>query len=70
MLKRLAAGFFLLLFAALAATALWALWPVQVAFDAALVASMTMVSKASVTLPERERSAACAGQERQGRDPA
>jgi penicillin amidase/acyl-homoserine-lactone acylase len=34
-LKRLAAGFFLLLFAALGGAALWALWPVQVAFDAA-----------------------------------
>ena len=35
LLKRLAAGFFLLLFAALGGTALWALWPVRVAFDGA-----------------------------------
>ncbi len=35
MLKRLVAGFFLALFAALAGTALWALWPVRPAFDAA-----------------------------------
>lgn len=35
LLKRLAAGFFLLLFAALAGTALWALWPERVVFDPA-----------------------------------
>jgi penicillin amidase/acyl-homoserine-lactone acylase len=35
LLKRLAAGAFLLLFAALGGTALWALWPVPVAFDPA-----------------------------------
>ena len=33
--KRLAAGFFLVLFATLAGTALWALWPESVHFDAA-----------------------------------
>ncbi len=35
LLKRLAAGFFLLLFGALAGTALWALWPVPAEFDPA-----------------------------------
>src|SRR5512145_2807075 len=35
LLKRLAAGFFLLLFAALGGTALWALWPERVCFDPA-----------------------------------
>ena len=35
LLKRLAAGFFLLVFAALGGAALWALWPVEAAFDPA-----------------------------------
>jgi penicillin amidase/acyl-homoserine-lactone acylase len=35
LVKRLAAAFFLALFAALAGTALWALWPERVAFDPA-----------------------------------
>jgi penicillin amidase/acyl-homoserine-lactone acylase len=35
LLKRLAAGFFLLLFAALGGTALWALWPEHAEFDPA-----------------------------------
>jgi len=35
LVKRLVAGFFLLLFAGLAGTALWALWPERVSFDPA-----------------------------------
>jgi penicillin amidase/acyl-homoserine-lactone acylase len=35
MLRRLTAGFFLVLFASLGATALWALWPERAVFDAA-----------------------------------